>query len=456
MDSRYDKLGGVLIVISSILFGIFAVKHTIALRNILLWFGAFLSIGYLVHQWGDINFRKAVTLRKSLPLIILSGIFVWIIFHYLFLSRYPQEQFKELTSTWLRSALSLFLAVGTAVAIRKKLRYAILLWVGIFTSLLFLIVQYIFQAITSNNFFTIGYGGYIFHLKVNTVLVGSLMVSGLTGCLFINETHRSQFDQKFTKWFWLISMLVTQYIYVFALGARSGFALNVIVLGIAFIWTIVAANKEGSTNFIEKISKNDKVMVLVIFIFLAGFGGALENKAGVWHSFFDDVRVGLQVNKYDNWRDPETLGYPESSPGRGVIATTYERVAWPTAGLTIFAPQNPLGVGVMSRLFPRLLEEKYGKYINTIPATHSAWVDITLSYGVPGIILLLLPLFWVVWRSISMKDSMGGFIFILANSILLIYLVSEVGIQHGIEFLIYLIAFLSGLSMFSGLTRLKN
>ena len=141
--SKHDRLGFALILLSSILLGIWAVKDTIALRNILLVCGAILASIYTANQFKNKSFKGLLMFRSSLPLLMLGIMFIWVVFHYLFLSRYPQEQLQELSSTWLRSLLAAFTAIGTAIAINKRKELINWLWLGLFCSLLFLLIQYI-------------------------------------------------------------------------------------------------------------------------------------------------------------------------------------------------------------------------------------------------------------------------------------------------------------------------
>ncbi len=115
----------------------------------------------------------------------------------------------------------------------------------------------------------------------------------------------------------------------------------------------------------------------------------------------DDVYIAVQIEKYPNWRDPATLGYPIKLDGTPVVVNIYERAAWATAGATLFLPENPLGLGILNRPYPHLLHEKYGKEVGYIPSTHSAWIEFGLAFGYPGALLLLSALVILIVRSLS-------------------------------------------------------
>jgi hypothetical protein len=93
-------------LISSILLGIWATLHTIALRNILLLLGKDVAISYWI-DWikaykveiKDIS--KRLEALNWIPFLLFGLVFKWVVIHYLFLSQFPEKQWKELTSTWL-------------------------------------------------------------------------------------------------------------------------------------------------------------------------------------------------------------------------------------------------------------------------------------------------------------------------------------------------------------------
>ena len=78
-----------LITISSILLGIWAVKDTIALRNILLGLGFILGLAYIYSAYRKQVF-KGIQLKNWLPIILMSLMLLWVPMHYLFLSRFPE------------------------------------------------------------------------------------------------------------------------------------------------------------------------------------------------------------------------------------------------------------------------------------------------------------------------------------------------------------------------------
>jgi hypothetical protein len=87
------------------------------------------------------------------------------------------------------------------------------------------------------------------------------------------------------------------------------------------------------------------------------------------------------------------------------------------------------------------------------PYTHSAWIDIGLTFGLPGLAMIFFTIGIVLMRAICGGGTpWRASVFTLSVTILILYGVGEYGFQHGIEILFYLLALLSSLS----LTPLKN
>ena len=185
-----DVLGYCLIILSSVLLGIWAVKGTIALRNSLLGIETILSTIYCM-RFFKANKHK-IPLKNWTPLIFLGLMFCWVIFHYFFLTRFPEQQFHELTSTWLRSFLAVIVGVGTGLAIIKRPKAIQLLWIGILLSFAYLFYQYIPKAIALNTLFAPDYANYIFYGKISGVLAGTILVVGLLGTM-ADAIRRGQF-----------------------------------------------------------------------------------------------------------------------------------------------------------------------------------------------------------------------------------------------------------------------
>jgi hypothetical protein len=444
VNKRFNQLGFSLIFISAVLLGIWAIKDTIALRNILLVLGTVLSLIYITAEFRLHHLASQLTLKTCVPLILIGLMFAWVVFHYLFLSRYPELQLDELKSTWLRSFLAAILGLGTGLAVRKTPKLSNLLWFGILASFLVLFYQYIPIAIAKKSLFAPDYYGpsYIYLAKINGVLMGTILIAGLTGALI--DTARSVNVKTkallLTSIYWFIGVFLAIYSYVFIFMTRNGIGLAALLF---IAWLIIGIAIFMRNKLKKQTVQIPKLLFLLALaaIFVFGWLGFQHIKSTPgWVGLIDDIYIAVQIEKYPNWRDPATLGYPRKSDGTAVAANTYERAAWAAAGATLFLPENPLGLGILNRPYPRLLHEKYGKDVGYIPSTHSAWIEFGLAFGYPGALLLLSALIILIARSLRKPFNFRATSFSISLSLLLMYTVGELSTAHAVELLFYWLA----------------
>jgi hypothetical protein len=444
LSKRFNQLGIGLVFISSVLLGIWATRDTIALRNILLVLGSVLSLIYIMLEFRLHHLATQLTWKRCLPLILIGLMFAWVVFHYLFLSRYPELQFDELKSTWLRSFLAVILALGTGLAIGRKPNLINLLWLGILTSFLVLFYQYIPIALKNKNLFAPDHYGpsYIYLAKINGVLMGTILIAGLTGTL-IDAARRGNLKAIFfTSIYWFTGVFLAIYSHVYIFMARNGVGLAALIFMGWVVIGVAVYVRNRINNQTVQISKFliASTLALVATCLFGWLGLQHIKSAPSWLSLVDDISIAVQIEKYPNWRDPATLGYPKKSDGNAVVPNTYERAAWATAGAVLFLPENPFGLGILNRPYPRLLQEKYGKDVGYIPSTHSAWIEFGLAFGYPGALLLLSTLIILIARSLLNPFIFRSTSFSISLSLLLMYTVGELSVAHAVEVLFYWLA----------------
>lgn len=455
-----DTLAWVLIGLSSLLLGIWALKGTIALRNILLALESIISL-YCISKFYRANrvSQQKMALIHFLPIVLLGLMFLWVICHFLFLTRYPQIQFAELTSTWLRAFLGAIVGAGTGLSIlivsKQKPHALLFLIVGIFFSFCFMLFQYLIKALSRHNVFAIDFDGYIAYGKISGVLMGIILISLILGTL-LDIYQRPPQKINFTiQFFSLVSCLLAIYSYVFILNTRNGIALALFSVVQAILILIICKNKKRLCNLDHEQSQKTKlfsssfnsinflIILSGVVILLTMIYAHLKFNSG-WYSVLEDAKIGMQIDQFKNWQNPQAYGYPQNIEGRTVVANTYERFAWASAGLRIFLPENPWGIGVLKEPFRILLLEKYPNAGAYIPSTHSAWVEIGLAYGYLGIILMAGSVLSIFLLAFSKLNAMHRYAaLLLSSALLLLYLVGEVSSQHSIEMLCFLVAMLT-------------
>jgi hypothetical protein len=446
-----DFMGLGLVLMSSILLGVWAVKSTIELRNILLFSGALYSIIYCICYFK--NNPRVIPLKHWTPLFLLGLLLCWVVFHYVFLARFPEIQLHELTSTWLRSFMAMIMGFGAGLAITRNLHAIHFLWMGLIGSFTYLFYQYVPKALALDSLFAPDYHGYIFYGKISGVLAGTILVAGLLGAL-IDSAKRSTFFQiMMVGALWLVGTALALYSYVFIFDARNGVGLAVLIFCAAvfsLIWKFAKQSFAG-----VRPTKWTLLAVLLIgcsALMLGWFAKAQVTHNSGWSSMWEDTKIAIQIEKYPHWQNSHVMGYPQNAMGDVVKINNYERVAWATVGTTVFLPQNPFGVGVLSEPFQLLLRDKYPGS-GRIPSTHSAWVEIALAFGYPGLLLMLGALIATFCISVSSPGAFQTTTGLLSLGLVLLYTVGEVSSKHPIEMLCFLIALMTALLMSEGLGR---
>lgn len=159
-----------------------------------------------------------------------------------------------------------------------------------------------------------------------------------------------------------------------------------------------------------------------------------------WVNIIYDVKIAVNVEKYENWQNLEKLGYPINELGLKVNPSTYERVAWSTVAIKYLLYKHPFGVGLLNGSFKKILVEEFPNISSNVSSSHSAWIEIALAYGYPGLFLMISPLLITIALSLKKKNEFFSLCTILPFGVLLLYSVGELNTQHSIEILFFIIS----------------
>jgi hypothetical protein len=466
-----DKTGLALVLISSMLLGIWATMNTIALRNILLWTGSLVALGY---WWNWIKTNKANQTLPSLswlywlPVALIGLMFIWVVMHYFFFSLNPQQQLSELKSTWLRSFLAIIMGSATGLALNRNSRFMPWLWLGLLMSFVVLIYQYIPKAIAKQSLFALDwFGDYIYWAKFNGVLAGTILIAGLLGLLIdsiwqsksnVNGTQLNA-NRKEIKTRLIIRVAISIYVFigifiatygfVFIFDAKAGVGMGFILIT---FWLAIGLLFIFKSTMLEQDRKRRRAFLmrsLVVFFLavtsLSWFTAKhIKNNPG-WGNLLEDMAMGAQIKKYPNWKDPIGLGEPLRGDGSKVEGSAYLRVAWARVGLEVIC-ERPLGAGIFRYFHIHL--KTLGLKDDVTPYTHSAWIDLGLGFGLPGLLLLPIALASLLLFAVkNLRIHFRATIITLAIAMLILYLVGEYGFQHGVEILFYVAGLLCGLAL---------
>ena len=433
-------------VLSSILLGIWATKGTIALRNILLVCGAFFSVYYIIQEWRYGHLKLQCTPWRVLPICLVGLIFFWVIIHYIFFSLDPVQQFFELKSTWLRALMSSIVGLATGLALRNHCNRLNLIWMGIFVAFLILFIQYIPRALSQDKILVPDYEYYLFHLKINTVLMGMIIITGMNGAMLDKLNSISNNCSIFSIWNLVYCFLGTALVlwaFVFVVDSRIGVGLAVVLFS---FWLIVTLVISIQCIIFSSTKKGSKALVFCVLCLCLALSFALfhTNINKGWSTFLEDTRIGVQINQYQNWKNSTQMGYPKRDDGSEVVRNTYDRVSWATIGaITIF--NQPLGVGILKSPMLKISNppiQQNAELNKKMFSTHSGWVELGLAFGIPILCLILFALSFVFIEALRRPYQMRMTILGFTVLILCLYAVGEVAIQHGLEILFYLLTLL--------------
>jgi hypothetical protein len=238
------KFNFLMVFIGALLLSVWALVNTIALRNVLLILGAILSLIYLYKLFKEGENSVYIGSREKLLYSLIGLIFFWVFLHYFFFGEYKDIQLHELRSTWLRSFLAVLLGGVVGISVLRVPNSIYVIWSAISCSFIFLIYQYIPNAINNNKIFIVptyyAKHNYIFFGKINGLLMGMILMSGLSGSILDYFVRKFKTDQNYCKqntvnlfalgFFWLFNLMLLLYVFVFIFDTLAGIGFMAILL----------------------------------------------------------------------------------------------------------------------------------------------------------------------------------------------------------------------------------
>jgi hypothetical protein len=445
-NRSFSILSATIIFISSALLAVWSLKNTIALRNALLAIGTLVAL-FLLWQFSkqkraeDLSRPRSANWGQYTPLALSFAMLIWVVIHYLFLSSESGQQFQELSSTWLRVLESILIGAATGLVLREHPQRAQFLWLGIFCSFVYLLIHYLGaysqtgQAFMPNYYFSSPFGN-----KINTVLMGGLFISAICGssanALLNNRPHY--------PWpiycYWLLGVLTILFAVTTIIDTRNGVGVGIILIA-SWVLYVGASKLTQQIKFGKldwKIGLVTLIPTILIIIFIQQH---LSINRG-WNNFVDDITVAVKIDEVPNWQDVKKYGYPKTASGEPVYPNNYERAAWATAGIHSIT-QNPLGYGLLEHSLGKVIRKSYPEA--TIRSSHSAWIDLGLAFGIPGLLLTLGALLSTIVLALKSNSPNRLVVIWIAADLLFTFTIAEVSSKHTIEILFFCIALLNAM-----------
>ena len=443
-NRSFSILSALIIFISTALLAIWSLKNTIALRNALLALGTLLAL-FLFWQHSRVRGSKSIpTVSPSswaqyTPLFLSFLMLIWVAIHYLVFSSEPGQQFQELTSTWVRVLESLLIGAASGLVLRDHPRRAQFLWLGILGSFVYLLIHYLGmyfqtgQAFMPNYYFSSPFGN-----KINTVLMGGLFISAICGSAAAALIHNRPNYPWPIYCYWLLGVLSILFAFTTIIDTRNGVGVGIILVAswLIFVGALKLIQQMKLKKLDWKIGLATLIPAVLIIIFIQQH---LRINHG-WNHFIDDVTIAIKIDEVPNWQDVKKYGYPNTASGEPVYPNNYERAAWATAGIDSLL-KNPLGYGMLEHSLGKVIRKSYPEAM--IRSSHSAWIDLGLAFGIPGLLLTLGALLSTAVLALRSNSPNRLVVIWIAADLVLTFTIAEVSSKHTIEILFFCIALLN-------------
>jgi hypothetical protein len=138
------------------------------------------------------------------------------------------------------------IGMATGLALRNHPNRLNILWLGIFIAFLVLYYQYIPRAFSQNKLFVPDHSAYLFHLKINIVLMGMILIAGIDGALFDHVRSIQYRWSDMRLWyclFWLLGTSLSLWSFVYIANTLNGIGLTIILYGFWFICALAFLSK---------------------------------------------------------------------------------------------------------------------------------------------------------------------------------------------------------------------
>lgn len=293
---------------------------------------------------------------------------------------------KEISSQWLPAVLTAIVGLG-AVAIaggsgmsRQKLLGGLVL---------VLLAQTVFSLLaTMPEFLTKG----AFPQAKTTFTAGKLEISYwnnlLLAFLAVDGLSRWRYRNSITALpsVVLIGGIGVVFLSNLAFGARNGMIGSLILL--SSLALLVLWHERRHIGIARTAAFVGAALTLIVALGWASY--QLDPR---WGRFEETAQLAWQGGENNVWLHPDGAVMPTLKSGETVEPSAYFRIAWIRAGLDLIA-DHPWGVGYGRNAFGHALRKTTDTRLGH---AHSGLIDWTIGVGVPGLLLWLGFLSWLIW-----------------------------------------------------------
>ncbi len=440
----------------AVLYAVWLLPNTVFVRNFCLIAGSLLSLPVIFLRW------RMFFQAKAIPIWMIAALFLWVTIHLFFIGQEHFLQQEEFAKSWKKIIMGSPFALGLGFSIasnfpkskdtvfadsderQKRLAtYWKVIYVGFMLPILIYFIKLGATAwarhhgvdvsphlIISREIFTdpfaIPRAGYVFFV----------MPALTIAIVKISIDLKNRLNPFKSNLMYLIALILTLILF-YVENDRLAFLFSLLIILLSAIPVMKSRIDDSSPIKVSMI-------ICLTLIGLGLFSYAMYRQNTQWNTFLADAKIAIQVDRYDNWKyAPEYL--PVNELGQKASDSNYKRIAWLIVGSRM-AFENPLGYGLMSQSFGRIGVLKWPD--SQMSWSHSAWLDITLGYGFPALILFLGATFfsWINSRATLVPLRLLGRWGLGAFA--LVFMFKEVSSEVYVNAFIFLILFVCSLTLF--------
>lgn len=423
----------------------------VGVRNTALVVGALAGL-YTIYQY-----RAQLLQNKAIPIWLVVALFVWAIFHLIFLSQDQQAQLLELRRIWRYAAIGAIFAFGLGLSLSSfvqganfnlqntRFPYWRVIYLGLAAPTIIYLVKYLstiyaarwgaqlppyLQIYSESQPYYVPKSDYVaFCLPPLAIALGQIKA-------LVNDRESWRGHQYLLLTIHM-SLIVGTIFLFYNQNIKNGIAYAAFCIGF-FILLILLQMRTG--NWWKKSATIVAALVCLNLALHSHF-----QKDNTWKTLIVDARIALQIYQHQHWKYAGEKGYPNNGYGDMVSITTFERVAWFRAGLEL-AAITPFGYGLVEDSFKHMAKLKWPEASPNLSHSHSGWLDLILAVGIPGFLLIVSAILILIRQSLYIRSPWSSMVFWALISLTLLWITTEVSATISFMALVFWISWCSGLN----------
>lgn len=376
-----------------ILLVVWALPHTIALRNITLILGLVTAL-----SWAIIA-RPRLSWMGCSQAIFLLLIPIWDLYHWYFLSELKDLQWKEISGTMVRCIFATMLGSIAGMMLLKSPRKIIIIMMSFAVLPVGTLFMYGYYGTTQQEYYGLYKGKFAeVYFVLHMLLGGFGLISSAVYPSFMKHKYALLFLGSL-----LITIGAADFYIAHALNGFLVILMSLLAL-VVFIGFYLASNRNSPMllNWHSRFHLSLLVVICLLSSSVYLYWTHDKIGEGKFFNLVGDVKVAMKGNDNLQWTQDGQNLIPIDSEGRPIKTSTYQRITWFYMGLELLK-QNPQGCGITHQGFGYLMRTQDPNFPATI--THSGWLDFSLGAGIPGLFLFWMAIIAAVF---NMNNGLRG------------------------------------------------